>query len=272
MSLAADTGGTAVEDTVLVDVGDGVAWVRLNRPDRLNALTYPMMDRIHDALAALAEDEAVRAVVLTGTGRAFCAGADTRGMAERRGMDPDARRTRIEQSARASLLLHGMGKPTVAAINGAAVGAGLGMALACDLKLMAAGAKLVPGFARVGLSGDFGVSWFTTRQIGAARALRLLMLDEHLDAKNALELGLVDEVVEDERLEEAAADLAGRLASGPTRAYSRMKANVALAAVGDLESVVAQESRHMVDCMATADYAEAIAAFADKRSPDFTGR
>src|SRR5688500_16954241 len=129
MSLVADTGGTAVDDTVLVDIMDGVAWVRLNRPDRLNALTYPMMDRIHDALAALAEDEAVRAVVLTGTGRAFCAGADTRGMAERRGMDPDTRRMRIEQCAHASLLLHDMGKPTIAAINGAAVGAGLGMAL-----------------------------------------------------------------------------------------------------------------------------------------------
>jgi 2-(1,2-epoxy-1,2-dihydrophenyl)acetyl-CoA isomerase len=272
MSLAAGSGGTAVDDTVLVEIGGGVAWVRLNRPDRLNALTYPMMDRILDALTALAEDEAVRAVVLTGVGRAFCAGADTKGMAERRGMDPDDRRQRIEQSSRASLLLHGMGKPTVAAINGAAVGAGLGMALACDLKLMAAGAKLVPGFARIGLSGDYGVSWFTSRQLGAARALRLLMLDEHIDARRAQDLGLVDEVVEDERLKAAAADLAGRLASGPTQAYARMKANLELAAVADLGTVMLQESRHMVDCMATADYAEAIAAFADKRSPNFTGR
>ena len=272
MSLAADPGGTADDDTVLVEMGDGVAWVRLNRPDRLNALTYPMMNRLHDVLAALAEDEAVRAVVLTGAGRAFSAGADTRGMAERRGMAPDARRKHLEQASRASLLLHGMGKPTVAAINGAAVGAGLGLALACDLKLMAAEAELVPGFARIGLSGDYGVSWFTTRQLGAARALRLLMLDEHLDARSAHEVGLVDEVVEGDRLQKAASDLAGRLAAGPTGAFARMKANIDLAAVADLGTVMLQESRHMVDCMATADYAEAIAAFADKRSPDFSGR
>lgn len=270
MAQAVDI-GTETEDTVLVQREDAVAWVRLNRPDRLNALTYPMMDLLCDVLAALAEDDGVRAVVLTGEGRAFCAGADTKGMASRRGMDPEARRQRIDQSARASVLLHGMAKPTIAAINGAAVGAGLGMVLACDLRLMAVGAALIPGFARIGLSGDYGTTWFLTRQLGAARALRVLMLDERLDADTAARLGLVDEVVEDGQLHAAAAEFARRLGAGPTQAYARMKANVDLAVVAELGPLMAQESRHMVQCMATADHAEAIAAFTEKRPPRFAG-
>jgi 2-(1,2-epoxy-1,2-dihydrophenyl)acetyl-CoA isomerase len=260
------------ETTVLTERRDGVAWVRMNRPDRLNAVTYPMLDQLHAILERLAGDDEMRAVVLTGEGRGFSAGADTRVMEERRGTDPAARREGIERVARNALLLHTMPKPTIASVNGAAAGAGLGLALACDLRLMAAGAKLVPGFAGVGLSGDFGVSWFTTRRLGPARALRLLMLDERLDAARALELGLVDEVVEDAQLEERAGELAARLAAGPTQAYARMKANVDLAAVADLPAVLHQEARHMVECMATADHAEAVAAFTDKRKPGFTGR
>jgi 2-(1,2-epoxy-1,2-dihydrophenyl)acetyl-CoA isomerase len=268
----AETTTAEGDDTVRVETEDGVAWVRLNRPDRRNALTFPMMDRIRDTLTVLAGNDRVRAVVLTGEGRGFCSGADIKGMAGRRGMDADARRQRIEGSAQASLLLHRMAKPTIAAINGAAVGAGLGLALACDLKLMAAGAVLVPGFARIGASGDYGVSWFLTQQLGPARALRVLMLDERLDAQTAHQLGLVDEVVDDGQLDAAVADLARRLASGPTQAYGRMKANVDLAAAGDLATVVTQESRHMVECVATADHAEAVRALTEKRLPNFVGR
>jgi 2-(1,2-epoxy-1,2-dihydrophenyl)acetyl-CoA isomerase len=267
------TGARAATDApVLVERGNGVAWVRLNRPERLNALTYEMLDRLGEAVAALAEDDTVRAVVLTGEGRAFCAGADTGGIAERKGMDPDARRERIEQSARTAALLHGMAKPTIAAINGAAAGAGLGLALACDLKVVAAGAVLVPSFARIGTSGDFGISWFLTRRLGPARAVRLLMLDERLDARQAEALGLVDEVVDGAELPGVAGDLAARLAAGPTQAYARMKRNVALAATAELETVMSQECRSMVECMATDDHAEALAAFAEKRTPHFTGR
>jgi len=267
--------GTALERTleesVLVAVEDGVAWIRLNRPERLNALTYPMMDRLCETLAGLSADESVRAVVLTGTGRAFCAGADTKGIADRMAMDPEARRQRIEGYTRASLLLHTMAKPTIAAVNGAAAGAGLSLALACDFRLMAEGAKLVPGFGAIGLPGDFGISWFTTRLVGPARALRFLMLDERLDAQRARDLGLVDEVVAGEGLESAATALARRLAAGPTQAYGRMKANVGLAAVADLAALLHQETRHMVECLGTADHAEGMAAFAEKRPPRFTG-
>lgn len=260
-----------VEETVLVAVDEGVGWIRLNRPERLNAMTYPMMGRVCEVLEELAADESVRAVVLTGVGRAFCSGADTGGMAGRTRMDPEARRARIEDYGRATLILHTMAKPTVAAINGAAVGAGLALALACDLRWAADGAKLIGGYGAIGTSGDFGISWSTTRHMGPSRALRFLLLDERLDARQALDAGLVDEVVPAGELEATAGALARRLASGPTRAYARMKANIAIAAGADLATMLREESGRMIECLMTADHAEGVAAFREKRAPRFTG-
>jgi 2-(1,2-epoxy-1,2-dihydrophenyl)acetyl-CoA isomerase len=267
-----DSDHLEADEAVLVEEVDGVAWVGLHRPAQLNALTYPMMDRLGSVLEGLAARPDIRAVAITGRGDAFCAGADTKEMAERTEMDPAARRGRITEFGRSALLLHLMEKPTVSVINGVAVGAGLGLALACDIRLMGATARLRPGFARIGTSGDFGVTWFATRLLGPARALKLLFDDEMLTAPEALSYGLVDEVVPDDQLEERAEDVLRRLAAGPTRAFAGMKANVTAATALPLAAAMEVEADEMIGCLTSQDHAEAIAALRDKRPATYQGR
>lgn len=263
-----------MEELVVVEEREQVAVIRLNRPDQLNALSYELMDALVPVCEGLATDEGVRAVVVTGNGRAFCAGGDMQGLASGRGaeMDPEARADRLSHWARTSYLLHTMPKPTVAAINGAAMGAGFSIALACDLRVMASSARLGTAFGRVGLCGDYGGGWFATRLVGPARARELYFLAPSLTADQALAMGLVNAVFPGDDLDGEAMRLAQRLASGPTRAFAGMKANFALAEQGvDLETYIRLESRGQIACVSTQDHREAAAAFVERRAPSFTG-
>jgi 2-(1,2-epoxy-1,2-dihydrophenyl)acetyl-CoA isomerase len=249
----------------------GAAWVTLDRPDALNALTYPMLTDLAAALSDLSADDTVRAVAITGSGRAFCAGADTKGLEERQDTDPATRRERVVEFGQSPALLHTMAKPTIAIINGAAVGAGLGLALACDVRIGSSGAMLRPGFARIGTSGDFGVPWLLALHLGASAAAAHLLLDTEWTGSEAFAAGLLHELVEPDDLAERAHVVVNALASGPTFAFAKMKANVADARVLGLAEAIGPEATRMVQTIGTSDHREAIAALRDKRAAQFTG-
>lgn len=262
-----------MEKHLLEDLHDGVLTLTMNRPDARNALTLEMSTLLTDALRRAGVDPAVRAVVLTGAGGAFCAGGDVKAMAAGRDRDVgfEQRVARLRERAEASRLLHEMAKPTVALIPGAAAGAGLALALACDFRLAAAGARLTVAFAKVGLSGDYGASYFLTQVVGAAKARELLMLSPLLTADDALRIGLLHRVYPAERLEAESAAFVAALAGGPTVALGYIKHNVNLAAHSDLRSSIDAEALHQIRCMGTADHAEAARSFVEKRAPRFVG-
>jgi 2-(1,2-epoxy-1,2-dihydrophenyl)acetyl-CoA isomerase len=265
---------TGTQD-LLVRVEDGVAVLTMNRPERRNALSPAMLEALARALEQAEESADVACVVLTGAGGAFCAGGDVKAMAESNGteVDYDALVAAQRRSQRAtSGRLHAMPKPTIAALPGAAAGAGLALALACDLRIAARGAVLTTAFARVGLAGDYGGTWFLTRLAGTARARELYFLSERLSAEEAERMGIVNRVVDDERLEEETLALAGRLAAGPRIALAYMKENLNRAENGDeLGECMDLEVTHHRRTMLTEDHREAAAAFAAKREPSFRG-
>ena len=259
---------------LLENIEDGIATLTFNRPERLNALSTPIMQGLLDGLPRLAGYPAVKVVILTGAGRAFCAGGDVKSMAEGGG----ERRSEAEAAAHlrsrmeVSRILHELPKPTIAMINGPAAGAGLALALACDLRIAGTSARLVTAFVRVGFSGDFGGSYFLTRLIGTARARELYFTGRSVDADEALTLGLVNQVVPDEELAAATMELARSLAHGPSIALSLMKHNLNCAESGDLTELLDMEAVHQVQTARTEDHREAAKAFVEKRTPIFTGR
>lgn len=271
-------------DHVLARVEEGVAWVTLNRPERRNALSAAMLRGLETALEAAERDDAVRTVVLTGAGGAFCAGGDVKEMAagsgpsgERApggaspGIDAAIHAQRLSQRGTAGRL-YTMPKPVVASLPGPAAGAGLSLALACDLRIAADTAVLTTAFARVGFSGDYGGTFFLTRLVGSAKARELYFLSERLDAAEAQRLGLVNEVVPADSLEERTRALAGRLARGPSVAYRYMKENLNRAVGGDVMECLDLEATHHVHTGRTRDHREAARAFVEKREPTFEGR
>ena len=256
------------------ELTDGVAVLTLNRPERLNALSRPMVDAAIATLERCADDPAVGCIVITGAGRGFCAGGDVTAMGDASAnADWTVERKVDRQRAihRLSGLLRASSKPTVAAVNGACAGAGLGIALACDMRLAADGAKFTTAFAKVGFSGDFGITWPLVRMLGEARAKELLFLSEVLDAAQALEVGLVNRVVPSADLLPAALQVAARLARGPRVAYRYMKQNVDAAAVESYAQLLDREAFTQVWTGSTADHREGVAAFMEKREPRFRG-
>ena len=260
---------------LLETIKDGVAVLTMNRPDRLNAMSGPMLDAMLEALQRLAEDGAVGAVVLTGAGRGFCAGGDVKAMAE----GTELGGTTMEEKAQAlrsrmetSRLLHEMPKPTIAMMRGPAAGAGLSLAMACDLRVASDTARLGTAFARVGYSGDFGGSYYLTQLVGTAKARELYFTADLLDAPQALALGLVNRVVPDARLEEETMALASRLARGPRVALRYMKRNMNAAETASLKEMLDLEAWHHTRTGMTEDHREAARAFVDKREPHFKGR
>ena len=198
---------------LLETVKDGVALLTLNRPDRLNAMSAGMLDAMLEALPRLADDAAVGVVVLTGSGRGFCAGGDVKAMAEGREFGGDTleeKASALRAQMEVSRWLHEMPKPTLAMVRGAAAGAGLSLAMACDMRIAGDSARFAPAFARVGYSGDFGGTWFLTQLVGTAKARELYYTAEILSAEVALALGLVNRVVPDAQLEEETMALARR--------------------------------------------------------------
>jgi len=260
---------------LIEQVKDGVAVLTLNRPDRLNAMSRPMLDALLEALPRLAEDPEVGVVVLTGAGRGFCAGGDVKAMAEGTelgGQTMEEKAQALRSRMETSRWLHEMAKPTIAMMRGPAAGAGLSLAMACDLRIASDTVRLGTAFARVGYSGDFGGSYYLTQLVGTAKARELYFTADLLDAQQALSLGLVNRVVADARLEEETMALASRLARGPRVAYRYMKRNMNAAESASLNEMLDLEAWHHTRTGMTEDHREATRAFVEKREPQFKGR
>ena len=260
---------------LLEQVKDGVAVLTLNRPDRLNAMSRPMLDALLEALPRLAEDPTVGVVVLTGAGRGFCAGGDVKAMAEGNelgGQTMEERAQALRSRMETSRWLHEMPKPTIAMMRGPAAGAGLSLAMACDMRIASDTVKLGTAFARVGYSGDFGGSYYLTQLVGTAKARELYFTADLLDAQQALGLGLVNRVVADARLEEETMALASRLARGPRVAYRYMKRNMNAAESASLKEMLDLEAWNHTRTGMTEDHREAARAFVEKREPQFKGK
>ncbi len=267
-------------DHVTAHVEDRVATVTLNRPERRNAVSNEMLRALEVALEAAERDDEVRAVVLTGAGGAFCAGGDVKGMDEAHraesggtgpGIDAAIAAQRRNQRGTAGRL-YAMPKPVVASIPGPAAGAGLSLALACDLRIASEAAFFFTAFAKVGFSGDYGGSYFLTRLVGSAKARELYFLSERIDAREAERLGIVNWVVSADALEERTRELALRLAKGPGVAYRYMKENLNRAVSGDVMECLDLEATHHVHTSRTRDHRTAVRAFVEKREPTFEGR
>jgi len=266
-------------EQLLEDFADGVATLTLNRPEARNALTGEMLNALTEAVRRLAADPEVRCVVLTGAGNAFCAGGDVKGQARAAAERASGASFSIEQRVHGlragmetSRLLHEMPKPTLAVIPGAAAGAGLSLALACDLRVVAAEAKLTTAFAKVGASGDYGGSYFLPRLVGAAKARELYFTADVISGQEAFELGLVNHVYPAAELPDRARAFALKLAALPTVAIGYMKRNLNAADEASLSQVLDMEAEHMVRTMMTEDHANAARAFVEKRAPEFQGR
>jgi len=269
-------------DDLRVEVDDGVATLTMNRPERRNALTPAMIDGLARGLAAVEIDDEVGVVVLTGAGGAFCSGGDVKAMADRSapasgggsrgsGLDASIHRQRLSQRATSGRLFE-MPKPTIAALPGPAAGAGLSLALACDLRYAVEGAVLTTAFARVALSGDYGGTWFLSRLVGTAKARELYYFSERLSAEEALGLGLVNAVFAADRFADEVSERAHRLAAGPRTTYRYMKENLKRAVHGELGESLDLEATHHIHTSLTADHREAAQAFVEKREPKFQGR
>lgn len=257
---------------LLETVEDGVAVLTLNRPDRLNALSDAMVNQLIEALARLGCDPAVGCIVLTGAGRGFCAGGDVKRMAGAADVTMEERQEGLRSKHEAVRLLRTIGKVVIAAVNGPAAGAGMGIALACDLRIAARSAKFRTAFAAVGFSGDFGGSWSLTRLVGTAKAREMYFLNTPVDAEEAVRLGLVGRVVDDAALMTEAMAMARQIAAGPRVAFAYMKRNLHAAETEPLQTVLDMEAIGQGRTYTTEDHREAAKAFVDKRQPVFRGR
>jgi 2-(1,2-epoxy-1,2-dihydrophenyl)acetyl-CoA isomerase len=263
---------------LLAQLNEGVLTLTMNRPEARNALSRPMLIAMKQQLTDAEFNPDVRCIVLTGSGQAFCAGGDVKSMAatnEQAGTGPTIdeaihfqRHNQRETAGR----LFKMPKPTLAVLSGAAAGAGLSLALACDLRLMSRTAFMTTAFAKVGFAGDYGGTYFLTQLIGAAKARELYFLSERVGADQALNLGLANWVAEPEALAQTARDIAQKLASGPAVAYRYMKENLNRAMAGEIDECLDMEVTHHVHCAQTEDHKAAARAFVEKRTPVFHGR
>ena len=261
-------------EQLLGELRDGVLCLSFNRPEARNALSDTLSPALRRAIAEVAEDARVRCLMLTGKGGAFCAGGDVKGMGSGGIGTPATREEKIEELTRRqetlSGALHGLRIPTLAALPGPAVGAGFSIALACDLRIAARRAFVSTAYARIGLSGDYGMSWFLSRLVGPAKAKELFFSAERISADEALALGIVNRVVDDDALVLEAWEWARQLAAGPTVAYGYMKDNFARVE-DDLGASLRQEAEGVIRSAATRDHVEAVRSFVEKREPVFRG-
>ena len=266
-------------DDISTEVTDGVMRITLNRPERRNAMSNDMLRGLVASLGDAEVAADVGAVVLTGAGGAFCAGGDVKGMAEAGGEGGDSA---VQYDARVHLQrrdqrdtagkLYELPKPTIAALPGPAAGAGLSIALSCDLRYASPNAIITTAFARVGFSGDYGGTYFMSRLIGTAKARELYFLSEKVDMEKAEQLGLINGIFPEESLQDEVMTIARRLAQGPTVAYRYMKENLNRAVHGEMGECLDMEAAHHIHCGTTRDHKEAAQAFVDKREPNFQGR
>ena len=253
-------------------VEDGVATLTLNRPENLNALSEDIRLGLLDAFQRLGADDSIGCIVLTGAGRGFCAGGDVKTMASRSARGFEERAAGIQQSNRIPLLMHNTPKVIIGMINGVAVGAGLSMAAACDLRVAARSARFGTGFIKIGLSGDWGGTWTLTRLIGTAKARELFFTGDLIDANEAARIGLVNTVTDDAALLDTTMTLARRIAAMPRIALGYTKKNLAAAETGDFVTSCDMEAFNQARCSQTEDHREAVQAFKEKRKPVYQGR
>jgi 2-(1,2-epoxy-1,2-dihydrophenyl)acetyl-CoA isomerase len=258
-------------EKILLDLSDGIATITLNRPEAFNALDMQLAREFHDAVVSCSEDEAVRAVLITGSGRAFCAGGDVKGFCEQ--IDTVGKHVKLLTSE-----LHGaisrlvrMPKPIITAVNGVAAGGGMSLSLAGDLILATESARFTMAYTQIGASPDGSSSFFLPRLVGVKRALELTFLNRVLSAREAMEWGIVNQVFPDDQFRAAVRTIAVQLAQGPTQAYGRAKALLYSSTSETLETQMEHEAQLIAASGRTADFREGIFAFVEKRKPTFQG-
>ena len=259
-------------ETVLYDEDNGVANIALNRPEKLNAFDGTLHDELYTALGEAAEDEEIRCIVLRGEGRGFSAGADLAQVVKEADGDPDLGEYLRGTYSRLVERMVGIEKPIIAALHGPVYGAGVGVALACDLRVAAENTKFSVAFIKIGLMPDAGVTFLLPRVVGLGRAIEMSMLGDIVDAEEAHRIGLVDKVVAGASLSEEARNLAGRLAAMPTVALGRIKHSLYASFETDLETALEGEAEGQRFCGFTQDHKEGVTAFFEKREARFTGR
>ncbi|QIP06380.1 enoyl-CoA hydratase [Bradyrhizobium symbiodeficiens] len=261
-----------MNDMVLQKLEGGLLTITMNRPERKNALNPEMVAGLVEAARRAADDPEVRAVLFKGAGGSFCVGGDVKSMAAGRAPLPfEVKMANLRRGMEVSRILHQMPKPVVAQLDGAAAGAGLSMALSCDLRIASESCKITTAFAKVGFSGDYGGTYFLTQLLGSARARELYLMSPVLTAKEAHAIGMVTKVVPDAEIETAAHELALSLAQGPSIALGFIKRNINNAEHLPLEDCFDGEAIHHTRCSDTEDHKEAAKAFVEKRKPSFKG-
>src|SRR5579864_4869991 len=253
-------------------IQDRVATLTFNRPDKLNALNADLLNGSIAALRSWSTAPDIGAIVVTGAGRAFCAGGDVSAMAQAGDLSHEQNIDRLREMQELSWLLYNIPKVTIAAVNGFAMGAGLGICLACDLRISSDQAKFGTAYAKVGFGGDFGTTWLLTQYVGAPKAKELLFLTEAIDAAEAHRLGLVNRVVAHDQLTGVTRAVAMQIANGPLTSYRYMKANINLATHSDFRMLLDREAETHLRCGQTQDHKEGVRAFMEKRAAKFTGR
>jgi enoyl-CoA hydratase/carnithine racemase len=259
------------DDDLVFATRGAVGVIRINRPAKLGAFTWPMLDRWAQALASARDDDAIRAVVLTGTGRGFCAGVDLEAMAAVEPTPLARKRVLTDRVHKVVRAVADLDKPLICAVNGLAIGAGMDMALMCDIRLAAESARFCEGYINVGLVPGDGGAYFLPRLVGVARALELLWTGDTISAHEALDLGIVSRVCADDDLLDAALELATRIAARPPIAVSMIKRAVYQSQTIDLRTSLDLISSHMGIVQSTSDYAEAMQALRERRPGVFAG-
>ena len=257
---------------LLESIEDGVAVLTLNRPEALNALSMDIRNGLLSAMERYAEDSAVRCIVITGAGRAFSSGGDVKGMGQRAAQGYEARARGLLFSATIPMAIRKHPKVIIGMVNGVAAGAGMSLSMACDLRIAGKSARFTTAFLKIGLSGDWGGTWTLTRLVGTAKARELFLLPDMVSADEALKLGIVNRVAEDADLRSATMEVAHRIADMPPVAVAAVKRNLFAAETESFAATLDQEAYNQARCSQTADHAEAVAAFKEKRKPVFTGR
>ena len=263
-------------DELLCSVCDRVATITLNRPQARNALSDNLSPALRTMIKVCGEDTSIGAILITGAGTAFCAGGDVKGMGDNnaakqhRSLDEKIADLKDRQRRLTGALV-AVRKPTIAALPGPAAGAGLSIALACDIRIAAESAFVSTGYMKVGLSGDYGIAWLLTRLVGTSRARELMFLSEKIDARRCETIGLVNRVVPDDKLQSEAFAMAKSLAEGPSIALQFMKDNLDEALEIDFNTALDHEAERLTRAAQTADHKEAVRAFIEKRKPNFKG-
>jgi enoyl-CoA hydratase/carnithine racemase len=274
--MAADRNVDTGTDQLRCSIRHGVATLTLNRPEARNALSAQLSPALQRMIAECGADEGVRALLITGAGTAFCAGGDVKNMGELRAAPPQSadERVRIMRQRHHGICgrLYALRKPTVAALPGPAVGAGLAIALACDIRVASMSTFVSTGYVGIGLSGDYGIAWLLSRAVGPSRARELLLTNQRVAATRAMELGILHRVVADAVLREEAFSLARSLAEGPSIAFGYIKDNLDEAMEITYPSAIDREAERMLMAQGTVDHLEAVRAFVEKRKPTFYGK